>query len=237
MPRLSLDTFISGSRDNELKQYEVQHALKEYHDEFSHNRVYPTLSELIELHNALDALLQQKNDFESKLPHDLQDIDIEHRRLVFGSFGDENTDLGRTIELISWAIPYIRKAIDEGTEIFNFVDEHVTIEEVGIMPMYKEEGYWFVPDTRSSLLNLLRYEVSLFTSASERFRTLKTRLLDSVHQEHIHRSPESLKLELIEKYQDLPNPATYVCETDLDFPYVETLLPIAKRKLMSQLFS
>lgn len=237
MQRLSLDMFISDGSDIELKQYKVLQALRQYHDEFSHNRVYPTLSELIELHNSLDSLLQQKNDLESKLPHELQDIDIEHGRLVFGSSGDERSDLSRTIELIVWTLPYITKAIDEGMAIFNFVDEHVAIDEVGIMPMYRGEGYWFVPNTKASQLNLLRYEVSLFTSASERFRTLKTRLLEAVHQEHIHRSPESLKLELIEKYRDLPNPATYVCRTDLDFPYVETLLPIAKRKLMSHLFS
>jgi hypothetical protein len=29
----------------------------------------------------------------------------------------------------------------------------------------------------------------------------------------------------------------YMCETDIDFPYESTILPIAKRKLMAQLYS
>jgi hypothetical protein len=41
-------------------------------------------------------------------------------------------------------------------------DEQISIEEVGIMPAYRQEGYWLVPDTQAAQLNLLRYEVSLF---------------------------------------------------------------------------
>jgi hypothetical protein len=39
----------------------------------------------------------------------------------------------------------------------------------------------------------------------------------------------------MKKYHDLPNPATYRCEVDIDFPYQDTVLPVAKRKLMAHL--
>ena len=120
-------------------------------------------------------------------------------------------------------------------DIYNFVEEHISIEEVGIMPMYREEGYWFVPDAKRSRLNLFRYEVSLFTAVDERFRTLKTRLLESLEEDSIKRPPEDIKLELVHRYRELPNPATYMCESDLDFPYDQTMLPVAKRKLMKHL--
>ena len=44
-------------------------------------------------------------------------------------------------------------------------------------------------------------------------------------------------LELIEANRDLPNPATYLFETDLDFPFNETILPVAKRKFLRGLYS
>jgi hypothetical protein len=50
----------------------------------------------------------------------------------------------------------------------------------------------------------------------------------------IQKSPEVIKLEVMRRYHDLPNPAMYMCETDLDFPYESTVLPIAKRKFMAQ---
>jgi hypothetical protein len=131
----------------------------------------------------------------------------------------------------------LKRAIEEGMHIYNFVDEHISIEEVGIMPAYREEGYWLVPDTRAAHLNLLRYQVSLFSSTSERYRALKTVVVDSLAEGAIKLSPESVKLLLMKRYQDLPNPATYRCEVDMDFPYLETILPVGKRKLMAQLVS
>jgi hypothetical protein len=237
MDRLSLDTFLSGTHDMEAKQYLVLQRLKGYYDEFSHNRLYPGLGDLIQLVSLFDDLIQKKTDLQGLLPQRLKELDIENQRLVYEPVQGGDDEFNKAMELILWALPHLKKAIEEGMDIYNFVDEHVVIEEVGILPVYREEGYWFVPDMKVSRLHLLRYEVSLFSASSERFRTLKTRLLESLELVLVRRSPESIKLELMQKYHDLPNPATYVCETDLDFPYIETILPIAKRKFMTHLFS
>ena len=237
MTKLGVETFFAPPFDLETKQYSVLQSLKEYYDEFSHNRLYPALSDLIDLCTSLEAVIQKKIDFENHLPHRIKDLDLQNTKLVYEASQGNDGGLQRAVELILWAIPHIKKVVYEGMNIYNFVEEHMTIEEVGIMPMYREEGYWFVPDNQTAALHLLRYEFSLFTSANERFRTLKTHVLESIGQSYIRSAPESLKLGLIEKYQDLPNPATYACETDLDFSYTQTILPIAKRKLMTHVFS
>ena len=72
---------------------------------------------------------------------------------------------------------------------------------------------------------------------NKRYRTLKTVLLESLDEGAVKRAPEWVKMTLLEKYRDLPNPATYRCEVDIEFPYQETTLPVAKRKLMAQLVS
>jgi hypothetical protein len=40
---------------------------------------------------------------------------------------------------------------------------------------------------------------------------------------------ERLKLDLIKKFSDLPNPATYLILSKMKFPFSETLMPVAKR--------
>ena len=35
----------------------------------------------------------------------------------------------------------------------------------------------------------------------------------------------------------MPNPATFLMDTELDFPFDTTILPVAKRKLMRHLIS
>ncbi len=234
---LGLETFLDSSFDSETRQYHILGGLKSARADFSHNVLYPTLRELVELHRALDQIMQRKGDIESHLPGTLHSIDLVNQTLVYETAPTPGADFERTAALIVWALPLIRDTIQEGMEIFDFIENHITIEQVGILPMYIEEGYWFVPDRRSSMMHLLRYEVSLFTSAQERFRTLKTSHLEAVPESSVHVSPESLKLGLIERYSDLPNPATFACETDMDFPFSETMMPIAKRKLMARVFA
>ena len=230
--RLSLESFITADSDLESSQYTILNALKSYHDEFTHNRLYPSLSELIELTLVLEGLLKEKSNLQDKLPQQLTDVDLKNKRLIYAPVNIAGADIERMAELIAWSLPRIKKAIEEGMEIFDFVDEHVTMIEVGISPMYQMEGYAFVPENKAFLLHLVRYEVSLYTSDGERYRAIKTRLVKSIKQSYLRQSPESIKLEMIREHQDLPNPATFVFETDLEFPFSETILPIAKRKLM-----
>jgi hypothetical protein len=235
MSKLTLDLFTSGYQDVEAKQYQVLQGLKEQYDRFSHNRLYPDLADLIRLAGALEAIIESHEDLQQRLPRTITDLDIEQKKVVTQPSEMEFPELSRVIDFIAWALPLIRKAIEEGTTIYNFVDQHIAIEEVGILPVYREEGYWFIPDLKAELLHLLRYELSLFSASNERYRTLKTVFLESLEEHAVKLSPESVKLSLMKKYHDLPNPATYRCEVDIDFPYQDTVLPVAKRKLMAHL--
>jgi hypothetical protein len=51
-------------------------------------------------------------------------------------------------------------------------------------------------------------------------------------QRSISNTYEHIKSELIRSRRSLPNPAVYSIETELTYPVDETLLPIAKRRLV-----
>lgn len=232
--KLCMNTFLTGSHDYETQQYHVMDGLKHCYNEFSHNKLYPSLVELVDLRAMLINIINNMNDIQDHFPQQLTEVDLEKGKLVYEQLNASDADLERAAELIGWALPKIQQAIDEGVDIYNFVDDHIAIQQVGIIPMYRKQGYWFVPEHRARLLHLLRYEVSLFTSANERYRRLKTSHIGEVSQRLVQSTPESIKLNLMWANQELPNPATYCVETDLDFPYTETILPVAKRKLMTQ---
>jgi len=40
---------------------------------------------------------------------------------------------------------------------------------------------------------------------------------------------EKIKLDLIRRYRDLPNPAAFLLLSKMKFPFSETLMPVAKR--------
>jgi len=235
MEKLTLDSMVQGLGDLERKQYEVLGALKERRDHFAHNRLYPWLSELVELEEELRALQAHRDDMARHVPQRLKDVDAEHLSLIYEPAGSETPEFARMMDLVGWALPLVETAVEEGKGIFDFVDQHIAIDEVGIIPSYLEEGYWFVPDLRAAVLHLFRYQMSIFSSSNERFRSLKTVIIGSLREGAVKRPAESLKLEILKAHPEMPNPATFRCEVDIDFPFAETLLPVAKRKLMARL--
>jgi len=92
-----------------------------------------------------------------------------------------------------------------------------------------------VPDHKQKEIHVIRFQLSNIINSDIPFKTLKTSLVESHEEKKITSAPESIKLELIKKYPDLPNPATYKVSTELDMPFNETILPVAKRKMMRQL--
>ena len=232
MTGLRFEHFIRAAGDLESAQYRILSDLQRVRQAFSRNIIYPHLGELIKLHGSLQGIIRQMDDVRRARPGALTGIDLEASRLIYekplaGTDGMEMVE-----DLIRWSLPHIQTAIDEGRTIFEFVEENIYLEEVGILPSYIEEGYLMLPDPRQEKLHILQYTLSVFTQAEERFRSLKTAHVKSIAQQGVLPSPQSIKLDLLSEKRDLPNPATYFFATALDFPYESTILPVAKRKLM-----
>ena len=235
-PILTLDLFTQVQSDYEQRQYKVLAALKKVSEDFQHNKIYPHLSHLAELHHTLGDIRTRLNDLRSEFPKRIKKIDFVNQEIEHEIVFVDGSDLQKVEELIEWALPYIEAKIEEGKTIYEFVNEKILLEEVGIVPNYIDEGYFFVPDNEEAKLLLYEYEVSIFQSAHDQYRSLKTQFLKALEQGRALMSPNSIKLDLINEFKKLPNPATYSFQTDLSFPFQETVLPVVKRKLIKQLY-
>ncbi|MCE2503208.1 MAG: hypothetical protein J4G05_04005 [Chlorobi bacterium] len=237
MRSLRLETFIKNFKDYESGQYRILAGLKNARNQFAHDRLYPTLAELISLYQNLTDILRAGDDLRRELPKRIVGLDLKSQRVLHEAFTMSREELNAVEELTRWALPKIRETIEEGRTIYNFIEEHVAIEEVGLLPSYVDEGYLLVPDTQSGMIHLVGYEVSIFSSADQKFRNLKTRRIKSLPLTGLDSTAWHIKQKLINELADLPNPATYAFTTEFDYPYTETLLPMAKRKLLSKLYS
>lgn len=237
MSALQLDTFIRINEDIESKQYNILHALSLVFSNFTRNRLYPQLGDLIFLYRNLCDVLKKIKTLQDDFPKRMKEIDWEKKDFIYEKIFKDEGNVERIVELIEWALPHIKKTIDEGVAIFEFVDDNLDLEKVGIIPSYLEEGYIFVPDNSKSGLNLFRYEVSIYASPDDSQRALKTKYIRTIPIDILHQPANSIKLKLIRHHKDLPNPATYSFHTKLDFPFDETIFPIAKRKFMRYLYT
>ncbi|MEZ4701185.1 MAG: hypothetical protein R2834_12685 [Rhodothermales bacterium] len=237
MAELRLDHFIGALRDMESAQYRILDSLRETRAAFRSNIIYPHLGSLVQLYGALRQIAGGMDDVHKGRPKRIREIDLQNQQLMYDipSLEDEKFELVR--ELIDWALPHVQEAIEEGKTIFEFVEDQLHLGEVGIVPSYVEEGYLLVPNRQQDELYILQYTISLFTDVNERYRSLKTSHVKTIPHRSVFRSPHSIKLELMEENRSLPNPATFLCNVDLDLPFEQTLLPVAKRKLMRRLFT
>ncbi len=237
MSELTLDMFIGAQRDYESSQLSILNGLQKIRRNFTQNRIYPPLAELIELYYTLKKITQSSQSLKDELPKRIKEIDLKGKRIIYEPLDLEGAQLAPIEDLINWAMPLVQKAIEEGQTIFNFVDENMKVKEVGILPSYVEEGYLLLPELGRDLLHVIRYEISIFSGPDQQYRNLKTTAISTMPLSRLGFSPGRIKLDLMAEHRELPNPATYFFSTELDFPFNETILPVAKRKLLRQIYS
>ncbi len=231
MKYLNIDSFVSKEDDIELNQYKILSGLKDYRSEFNKNRLYPALSELVYLSSQLEEILERKSSPGLPLPKGIKNSRND-KNVFVEVITQAKEQKEYFFELIEWALPVIKGMIDEAYILYNFVDENMEIEEVGVRPVLKNEGYILVPDVQHALLQIHRYECSTYSSGETPFHSLKTRFIQTAPALNFSSESEFVKIELVKKYRDRPNIAAYLCNNDLDFPFNETVFPVAKRKLL-----
>ena len=237
MAALDLEMFTNGAHDMEGARYRILAAVNAAAAQFRRNTLYPTLGDVIELTSILETIKENREQYSSVLPSRLTGVDFENKALKFDTVKADPEVIERMFELIEWAMPSLKCLTDEGVAVFDFVTQNLSINVVGIMPMYKDEGYAFIPDRKENIFHVLRYEMSLYSHQDDNYRAMKTVEVETRTLNDVIEAPESIKLKLVQDHKDLPNPATYLVETELDFPFESTILPVAKRKLMKVLIS
>jgi hypothetical protein len=207
--------------DLEKSKYALLNKLKFCEKELNESRLYPTYQMLINVYQQLvDILESHSRIFNREYTDSLSEEDeAEKQKLI-------NSGLEQSFELMHWAFGYINKTLETGKAIFDFVDRSINIESIGIKSDYNKEGYFVIPDNRERLLRIIKYQKNLY-------KILKTREVGNFQLKIIIVPNETIKNQIIA--DDILNQIVYYLETELSFPFRETILPIAKRKFLNYL--
>jgi hypothetical protein len=231
MKRLSETWFAEGYIDFELKKYTLLAYLQEIHKYFNENKLYPQLSDLIFHYNNLVAFRENKKHLQEHFPKKLTGIQIEKLQTLYEQMIEDDSLMQELEEIIQYSADVMKTTISNGAEIYEFVEHTLTISPIGLVPLDSQEGYFFLSAGNSRSTRVYQYRLSIFEKHDEKFRSMRTAYIDML-QRSMANTYESIKYELIKSRNDLPNPAVYSIETELQFPVEETLLPIAKRSLV-----
>ena len=231
MKTLSETWFAEGYIDFELKKYTLLAYLQEVNKYFDENKLYPQLADIVFHYNNLIAFRENKKFLQEHFPKKLSVIQLEKLQLLYEQMIQDDELMQELESIINFSASKMQGTINSGTEIYEFVEGNISITPVGIIPLDIREGYFFLSPGKNKSTAIYHYRLSFFEKHDERYRSIKTSYID-VRQRSLAHTYEHFKSELIKYRQDLPNPAVYSIETELNFPVDETLLPVAKRSLV-----
>ncbi len=231
MKTLSETWFADGYIDFELKKYTLLAYLQEINKYFNESKLYPQLADVIFHYNNLVAFRENKKYLQEQFPKKLTGIQIEKLQLLYEQMIEDDELMQELEAIIHYSIDTMKSTISNGTEIYETVEQSISITPVGLIPLNTTEGYLFLRTSSKKRTKVYQYRLSFFERHDSQYRTLKTNFIGSWLSNFVN-TYEHIKSELIRNKTELPNPAVYSIETNLDYPVEETLLPIAKRSFV-----
>lgn len=234
MKTLDKNWITENRIDFEYKKYILLAYLKDVSLQFEEHKLYPFLSDLIFHYKNLLTLREGKNNLFDSFPERIVQADIEQFNIVYEKVVGNDEIMQEIEEIINFSIPKIEYHLSDGKKIYNFVEDNIHISPVGILPLHPAEGYLMLKNAGEKQTRVYEYQITIFDNPDEKYRGIHVNYIDSFEKSFIN-TAESIKSDLIKQHKKIPNPATYIIETDIPLPFEETFLPIAKRVLVKHL--
>lgn len=228
MATLKNDWITEGWIDFEYKKYLLMAYLQEVNGNFGQYKLFPDLLNVQKHYETTAQLKKAKEQMAASFPKKLTGIDLKKKSFIYEKF-KESDYLSEFDSILEYSLPLFQQTLTQGQTQFADVEAQLTFAPVGIVPLHLKEGYLFLYRTRRSETDIYHYQIRLFEHHEQ--RGVHTTYLETVRK-GVSTTFENLKLTLIKKRRELPNPATYLVESPADYPVQETLLPIAKRLIV-----
>lgn len=235
MGTLSENWLTEGLMDFEYKKYRILGYIKEVEAHFKEQKLYPDFAELIAHYKKLMLLKNNTISLEKNFKKNLSNIDFSSMTLKYDSTIDDES-LNELKQIIAFCEPLFAEELSKGKNIFDFAEQHILTDHIGILPLYKKEGYFMLHPFQSEHVCVYTYSFSKINLLQQEVYGLNCTYF-STYTLSLSNSIDKLKLNIIHENPQLPNPAVYLFKAKAALPKDETFLPIAKRLLYKNLAS
>ena len=231
MSALSETWFIEGNVDFESKKYTLLAYLQKVNACFNEKKLYPELSDVIFHFNNLMTFKQTKRLMQNRFPRKLTGIQLQKLELIYEEMIADDELMAEIEQITYYATQQMKATISGGTDLYDYIENNMTIAPVGILPLDVEEGYFFLCDGHFRSIRVYQYRMSIIERSDDKYRALRSQYV-SDWERNFTNTYESIKADLMRQNKSFTTPAVYTIETKLAYPVEETLLPVAKRSLV-----
>lgn len=233
MSYLAENWLTNGLIDFEYKKYIMLSYLKRVQQHFSDKMLYPIFSDLKNQYSQLEFLKNRKQNLESSFPKHIIKVDFDLKQIQYASKIHNEKWFSELEEILEYALMIFKEKVGIGCELEEWIESTITIEPVGVLPLYKNEGYFFIAINNSNVVRIYKYFISPINTIDEDDE-LRSLLIDE-KQYSMANTFERIKSDLLKTDRNLPIAATYLIQSSEKFPFTEAYLPIAKKLLRDNL--
>lgn len=209
MERLRPGWFLQGLFDAEYQQYRLLAYLRRVSQAFLAQKIYPPLSDLIASHAEMLRLAET----------------------VKQTPADDSEQMATLEEIITFSLPRMESAIEEGRNLYETIERALSVHVVGVVPLYRDEGYLFLRRGAESTVRVYAYELRHLYDAEARQIAVRLSFLREYPFNAFTLGFLRVRESLLREYPRLPVPYTLAVESPWILPVEETLLPIIQRSL------
>ncbi|MCJ7554509.1 MAG: hypothetical protein MUO34_11565 [Ignavibacteriaceae bacterium] len=235
MLQIDIRKLTSCGSDWETNQYLLLRKIKEWQELLAKNIIYPVLQESELVKDKLDDLLIENIGSKSWLEREVRAILIEDQIIVQEKAKHISTELDKLINYVEWAIENVEYIIREARIIFDFIKDDISINHLNSDDKYRGKGYFVVQDNKKEVVKIYLYEMIISWTYDHPIENIKFTLLRSIPSLLMDSSIEELMEKFVVHSQKMYKPMVYVCKTDLDFSFNESILPALKTRLLKEI--
>ena len=229
---LDITKITSCGSDWETNRYTFLQSIKSWENDIRRNKLYPAIDAVLQLQNKFSAILSENIESKYWLEREVKGAFIDDKLVILEKAHQISFQLDRLIDFVKWGLTENYNLLNEAEIIKQFVYENIQIIPCCKTDKYRGKGYILVPDNRIRVYKIYLYELSINWSVDEPVEYLDLDLLRSIPFELLNESPKTLLNKFVEHTKNLYDPMIYLCETELDFPFNETIMPVLKAKLL-----
>lgn len=234
MDKLKDSWLTDGLIDFEYKKYQLLAYFQTVNESFRRMELYPQLSDLVFHYRNLILLKENQTLIRESFPKELSPESFKNMIFNYRRMIEDDLVMKEIESIMEYALPHFKDSLEEGSSIYEYVESKCEISPVGLTSLYSDEGYLFVTQPPEKETNVYRYQITFFEQSTEPMRGIHTQFL-LTSEYSFSNTYENLKLDLIRRFVELPNPSVFLVLSKVKFPYVQTLMPVAKRLLVRQI--
>lgn len=232
MKKLQPDWFTQNWLDAEYQKYVVMAYLQAVRQNFVEYKLCPDLPELRSHYDAGIRFSRGKGTLNAAFPKRISRVTGPPPRIEYKSEVTDPDFMAEVDEIIDFSLPKFQAMVTEGEQRWTDIASSLKLSPVGLLPLRPEEGYLLIHATNQSETQVYYFSMTLYSEQEPGGRVVKLHFVEDVRKTLVN-TYENIKLDLIRRHRGLPNPATFMLESQRTYPVQETLLPIA-RQLLAQ---